>query len=174
MIMIGVDGTTSRRSTLETIWLNTRILDSYIVCTVNCTHSVAMGQICRKSAVVYLIQMFVIVILAVVIAEVINLSKTVDNNNEMWLSLLCPTIGYVLPNPKLRRAGNSQSWRTMKTVSFNDVLTIHYTDSHHQFHQRFWENVAIDRCRFHRRIQLFEKNSLSMCIKLVYLTNLCC
>ena len=102
------------------------------------------------------------VILAVVIAEVINLSKTADNNNEMWLWLLCPTIGYVLPNPKLRRA------------AFNDVLTIHYTDSHHQCHQRFWENVAIDRWRFHRRIQLFEKNSLSMCKKLVYLTNLCC
>ena len=66
-----------------------------------------MGQICRKSAVVYLIQMFVI--LAVVIAEVINLSKTEDSNIEMWLSLLCSKIGYVLPIPKLRRAGNSQT-----------------------------------------------------------------
>ena len=66
-----------------------------------------MDEICRKSAVVYLIQMFVI--LAVVLAADINLSKTDDNNKEMWLSLLCSTIGYVLPNPKLRRADNTQT-----------------------------------------------------------------
>ena len=51
----------------------------------------------------------------------------------------------------------------MKTVSFNDVLTIHYTDSHYECRQRFWENVTIDRWRFHRRIQLFEK-TLCQCV----------
>ena len=35
----------------------------------------------------------------------------------------------------------------MKNVSFNDVLTIHYTDSHYECRQRFWEkkmSVSID------------------------------
>ena len=45
----------------------------------------------------------------------------------------------------------------MKTVSFNNVIAVHYTDSHHPCHQRFWENAAMDRWRFRRRIQMFEK-----------------
>ena len=69
--------------------------------------SVVMDQICRKSAVIYLSQMFIV--LAVVIAAIINLSRTKYNNKEMWLSWLCPTIGYALPNLKLRRTDNTQA-----------------------------------------------------------------
>ena len=59
----------------------------------------------KKSSQVYLSQM--IVILAVVIAAVINLSRTQDNYKEMWIFLPCSTIGYILPNPKLRRTDNT-------------------------------------------------------------------
>ena len=60
-----------------------------------------MGKICPKSAVVYITQMCVI--MGVVIAAIINLSVNQENNKEMWISLLCSTIGYILPNPKLRK-----------------------------------------------------------------------
>lgn len=60
-----------------------------------------MEKICPKSAAVYVTQM--IIILVVVIAAIVNLSWKQDNNKEMWLSLLCSTIGYILPNPKLSK-----------------------------------------------------------------------
>ena len=60
-----------------------------------------MEKICPKSAVVYITQM--VVILGVVTAAVINLSLKQESNKEMWISLLCSTIGYILPNPKLRK-----------------------------------------------------------------------
>ena len=59
-----------------------------------------MEKICPKSAAIFITQM--VVILSVVIAAIINLSLR-NENKEMWISLLCSTIGYVLPNPKLRK-----------------------------------------------------------------------
>ena len=65
-----------------------------------------VDQICRKSAVV-LRQMFII--LTVFIAAVNNPTKTKDNNEEIWISLLCSMIRNILPNPKMRRTDNTQA-----------------------------------------------------------------
>ena len=62
-------------------------------------------KVCPKSAVVYITQM--LIILGVVIASIVNLSITNDNK-EMWISLLCSTIGYILPSPKLRKSSHSE------------------------------------------------------------------
>ena len=59
-----------------------------------------MDKICLKSIIVYITQM--LVILGVVIASIVNLSRQ-QENKEMWISLLCSTIGYVLPAPKLNK-----------------------------------------------------------------------
>ena len=69
--------------------------------------SAAMDKICHKSAFVYVTQMMVN--LGVVIEAVINLSKTQDNNKEMWIFILCSMIGYLLPNAKLKRTYNTQA-----------------------------------------------------------------
>lgn len=60
-----------------------------------------MDKICPKSATVFISQM--IVVIGVVTAAIINLSISGTENREMWISLLCSTIGYILPAPKLRK-----------------------------------------------------------------------
>ncbi len=59
-----------------------------------------MDRLCYKSAIVFATQM--IVVLTVVTAAIVNLSWK-EENKEMWISLLCSTIGYVMPAPKLRK-----------------------------------------------------------------------
>ncbi len=65
-----------------------------------------MDRICPKSATVYITQM--IVAIAIVAAAIINLSIK-DTNTELWLSLLCSTIGYVMPSPSLKKHDTKRS-----------------------------------------------------------------
>ena len=60
-----------------------------------------MDKVCYKSAVVFITQM--IVVLTVVIAAIVNLSLSGAENKEMWISLLSSSVGFVLPQPKLRK-----------------------------------------------------------------------
>ena len=81
--------------------LEEKELHSVVIRTFNGQHLFKM-QFCPKSAVLFATQM--IVVLAVVTAAIINLSVNLDSNRELWISLLCSTFGYILPNPKLRRS----------------------------------------------------------------------
>ena len=54
----------------------------------------------RKSAAVFFAQVFVLFI--VIISSLINLSLAWQTNKLFWASLLCISIGYMLPNPTLK------------------------------------------------------------------------
>jgi len=54
----------------------------------------------RKSAAVFFAQVFVLFI--VIIASLVNLSLAWQTNKLFWSSLLCASIGYMLPNPSLK------------------------------------------------------------------------
>ncbi len=49
----------------------------------------------------------------------------------------------------------------MKCVTFNEIPEIKYMHvwqyAYKKYRQRYWENVAVDRFRFERRIRNFEK-----------------
>lgn len=45
----------------------------------------------------------------------------------------------------------------MKNITFNDAKTVYYVEVNHTCRQQIWENVAIDRVRFYRKIMLLEK-----------------
>ena len=44
----------------------------------------------------------IVILLVVVLASILNLSLT-NANKVFWTSLLCSSIGYVLPNPTWKR-----------------------------------------------------------------------
>lgn len=60
--------------------------------------------ICTRSLIVYVIQ--VSAILMMICVCVANLSLH-DKDKEMWLSLLCTSMGYLLPSPKVKRGVHS-------------------------------------------------------------------
>lgn len=62
--------------------------------------------ICTRSLIVYVIQ--VSAILMMICVCVANLSLH-DKDKEMWLSLLCTSMGYLLPSPKVKRDIHSPS-----------------------------------------------------------------
>ena len=64
------------------------------------------AQTCPKSVILFTVQMLLICV--IVIASIINISLD-DNNKEMWIVLLSSSIGYVLPNPKLKHVKISSS-----------------------------------------------------------------
>ena len=53
------------------------------------------------------------------------------------------------------------------TVTFKDVVQIKYMHvwlfAHNKYRQRYWENVALDRVRFRRRIDKFEQLFVKVC-----------
>ena len=59
-----------------------------------------MDKICPKSTIIFFTQ--IITALLVVVAAIINLSLE-TKDKEMWISLLCTCIGYVLPSPTLKK-----------------------------------------------------------------------
>ena len=56
--------------------------------------------LCKKSMIVYGLQ--VMAIFLIIIAAVCNLSFR-DEDKEMWITLLCSSMGYLLPNPSMKR-----------------------------------------------------------------------
>ena len=59
-----------------------------------------MDNWCEKSLVKYSCQMIILAI--VTIASVVNLSLNQDEKG-IWLSLLCSSLGYILPNPSIKK-----------------------------------------------------------------------
>ena len=58
------------------------------------------SSVCSKSLVVYCCQVFVMVV--VIVVSMCNLSFG-GPDKEMWITLLCSTLGYLLPNPSIKR-----------------------------------------------------------------------
>ncbi len=57
------------------------------------------GSVCPKSQIVFFVQ--VILVYIVVIVSIVNL--TIGRCDEkLWITLLCSSIGYILPNPSLK------------------------------------------------------------------------
>lgn len=64
-----------------------------------------LSNICPRSAILFCVQ--IIAILAIVVAGVVNLTLY-KGKEEVWLILVSGAIGYIFPNPALkkRRCGN--------------------------------------------------------------------
>ena len=61
------------------------------------------GTVCPKEEIVFLCQVFVL--FTVIIISIYNLSTGHENSN-LWTALLSSSLGYLLPNPTLRRNGD--------------------------------------------------------------------
>ena len=59
-----------------------------------------LGTRVPKAEIVYFCQM--IIVYTIIITSVINLSLQ-NGSSELWIALLSSNIGYVLPNPKLKK-----------------------------------------------------------------------
>ena len=59
-----------------------------------------MEGVCTTSLISFCVQM--IVLLAIVIASIINLSLH-QEHREIWISLLSTCIGLIFPNPKVKK-----------------------------------------------------------------------
>ena len=57
-----------------------------------------LGKNVPKAEIVYFCQ--IIIVYIIVITSIVNLSLN-NGNSELWISLLCSAIGYVLPSPSL-------------------------------------------------------------------------
>jgi len=64
-------------------------------------HWQVLGQKVPKSEVQYFIQMLLIFI--IVITSLYNLTVGKSEEGKLWTSLLCSTLGYSLPNPRMRK-----------------------------------------------------------------------
>ena len=61
------------------------------------------GTVCPKEEIVFLCQ--VVVLYTVILISIYNLT-TGHANSNMWTALLSSSLGYLLPNPTLRRNGD--------------------------------------------------------------------
>ena len=61
------------------------------------------GTVCPKEEIVFLCQ--VVVLYTVILISIYNLTTGHDNSN-LWTALLSSSLGYLLPNPNLRRNGD--------------------------------------------------------------------
>jgi len=59
-----------------------------------------MGRKLPQSEIVYFTQ--VIILYVIILTSIINLSLR-TGLDELWTTLLCSSIGYLLPNPDIRR-----------------------------------------------------------------------
>lgn len=62
-----------------------------------------LGQKLPKSEIVFFVQ--VVLIYIVVITSIVNLTLNKDEG-KLWTALLSSSLGYLLPNPSLKKAGN--------------------------------------------------------------------
>ena len=58
------------------------------------------GRTCNRSLLVFLCQLFVIVLMLVCAIVRIMLSTTCEETT-VWVTILSSTVGYILPSPKL-------------------------------------------------------------------------
>ena len=61
------------------------------------------GTVCPKEEIVFLCQ--VVVLYTVILISIYNLT-TGHANSNLWTALLSSSLGYLLPNPTLRRNGD--------------------------------------------------------------------
>ena len=61
------------------------------------------GTVCPKEEIVFLCQ--VLVLFTVIVISIYNLTTGHENSN-LWTALLSSSLGYLLPNPTLRRNGD--------------------------------------------------------------------
>ena len=61
------------------------------------------GTMCPKEEILFLCQ--VLVLFTVILISIYNLTTGHDNSN-LWTALLSSSLGYLLPNPTLRRNGD--------------------------------------------------------------------
>ena len=59
-----------------------------------------LGQTCSRSLIVFLSQLFVILLIIFGCFWGIHLSKTCDETT-VWVGILCSAAGYILPSPRL-------------------------------------------------------------------------
>ena len=59
-----------------------------------------LGQTCSRSLIVFLSQLFVILLIIFGCFGRIHLSKTCDEP-LVWVGILCSAAGYILPSPRL-------------------------------------------------------------------------
>ncbi len=61
---------------------------------------VLFGNTCPKSEIVFFCQ--IVILYTVILVSIYNLTK-VDGNSNLWTALLSSCLGYLLPNPSMKR-----------------------------------------------------------------------
>ena len=70
---------------------------NYLVCDI---HTVNMSLVCPASAITYAVQL--IMVLCIVVTALVNLSLE-DTHKDVWLVLLSSSLGFIFPNPTLKK-----------------------------------------------------------------------
>ena len=60
-----------------------------------------LGRKLPKSEIVFFVQVLLIYI--VVITSIVNLTINTEGDGKLWTALLSANIGYILPNPSLKK-----------------------------------------------------------------------
>ena len=63
-----------------------------------------LGRKVPRSEIVFLCQ--VVILYSVILTSIYNLTKGPTEKQNLWISLLCSSLGYLLPNPTLQPGGN--------------------------------------------------------------------
>lgn len=58
-----------------------------------------LGKKIPKGEIVFFCQ--VVILYTVILVSVYNLSTNSDKNSNLWTSLMCSCLGYILPNPTI-------------------------------------------------------------------------
>jgi hypothetical protein len=69
----------------------------YLVCDIQ---TVNMSLVCPASAITYAVQL--ITVLCIVVTALVNLSLE-DTHKDVWLVLLSSSLGFIFPNPTLKK-----------------------------------------------------------------------
>jgi len=69
-----------------------------------------LGKKVPRSEIVYLCQ--VLILFTVILTSIYNLSTGGGTDSNLWTSLLCSSLGYLLPNPTLNRSEKTPSTGT--------------------------------------------------------------
>jgi hypothetical protein len=58
-------------------------------------------DVCTRSAILFSFQLLIILI--IVCSSIYFIAQDSNKDNTLWITLLCSSVGYILPNPVLKK-----------------------------------------------------------------------
>lgn len=74
-----------------------------------------LGEKVPRSEIVYFCQ--VLILFTVIVTSIYNLTAGDGKDSNLWTSLLCSSLGYLLPNPSLNRSNKNDLSRSQTDVA---------------------------------------------------------